>query len=106
MDSRLDTLQAEVLRIGLRHLPSVIERWRRNVAQDRAGLAGHCFRPAVPCIEVAHTFGIPLWRRLIVVTQLAEIPRRQGIETTIHYPLPNSSAAGGGAPATAAAPFR
>src|SRR6201996_1654218 len=37
--SRLDTLQAEVLRIRLRHLPSVIERRRRNAAQYRDELA-------------------------------------------------------------------
>jgi dTDP-4-amino-4,6-dideoxygalactose transaminase len=85
--SRLDTLQAEVLRIRLRHLPSVIERRRRNVAQYRDGLAGlPLFVP--PCRNIEfntfHTFVVQTDRREELQKHLAG----RGIETTIHYPIP------------------
>ena len=87
MVSRLDTLQAEVLRIRLRHLPSVIERRRRNVAQYRADLAGlPLFVP--PCRDIEfntfHTFVVQTDRR----DQLQKYLAGKGIETTIHYPVP------------------
>jgi dTDP-4-amino-4,6-dideoxygalactose transaminase len=85
--SRLDTLQAEVLRIRLRHLPSVIERRRRNVAQYRDALAGlPIFIP--PCRNIEfntfHTFVIQTDRR----DELQRFLAGKGIETAIHYPVP------------------
>lgn len=85
--SRLDTLQAEVLRIRLRHLPSVIERRRRNVAQYRAELAGlPLFVP--PCRNIEfntfHTFVVQTDRR----DELQKYLAGKGIETAIHYPVP------------------
>ncbi|PJG52318.1 transcriptional regulator [Bradyrhizobium forestalis] len=85
--SRLDTLQAEVLRIRLRHLPSVIERRRRNAAQYRAELAGlPLFIP--PCRNIEfntfHTFVVQTDRRNDFQKYLAD----KGIETAIHYPVP------------------
>jgi dTDP-4-amino-4,6-dideoxygalactose transaminase len=85
--SRLDTLQAEVLRIRLRHLPSVIERRRRNVAQYRDALAGlPIFIP--PCRNIEfntfHTFVIQTDRR----DELQKFLAGKGIETAIHYPVP------------------
>lgn len=87
MVSRLDTLQAEVLRIRLRHLPSVIERRRRNVAQYRTGLEGlPLFIP--PCRNIEfntfHTFVVQTDRR----DELQKYLAGRGIETTIHYPIP------------------
>lgn len=87
MVSRLDTLQAEVLRIRLRHLPSVIERRRRNAAQYRAGLAGlPIFVPPCRSIEfnTFHTFVVQTDRR----DELQKHLTGKGIETTIHYPVP------------------
>ena len=85
--SRLDTLQAEVLRIRLRHLPSVIERRRRNAAQYRTELAGlPLFIP--PCRNIEfntfHTFVVQTDRRNDFQRYLAD----KGIETAIHYPVP------------------
>lgn len=85
--SRLDTLQAEVLRIRLRHLPSVIERRRRNAAQYRAELAGSpVFVP--PCRDVEfntfHTFVVQTDRR----DELQKFLAARGVETAIHYPVP------------------
>jgi dTDP-4-amino-4,6-dideoxygalactose transaminase len=85
--SRLDTVQAEVLRIRLRHLPSVIARRRRNAAQYRAELAGlPVFVP--PCREIEfntfHTFVVQTDRR----DEMQRFLASKGIETTIHYPVP------------------
>lgn len=85
--SRLDTLQAEVLRIRLRHLPSVIERRRRNAAHYRDGLAGvPLFIP--PCRNIEfntfHTFVVQTDRR----DELQKFLGSKGIETAIHYPVP------------------
>jgi dTDP-4-amino-4,6-dideoxygalactose transaminase len=85
--SRLDTVQAEVLRIRLRHLPSVIARRRRNAAQYRAELAGlPVFVP--PCREIEfntfHTFVVQTNRR----DEMQRFLASKGIETTIHYPIP------------------
>jgi dTDP-4-amino-4,6-dideoxygalactose transaminase len=85
--SRLDTLQADVLRIRLRNLPSVIERRRRNAAQYRAELAGlPLFIP--PCRNIEfntfHTFVVQTDRRNDFQKYLAD----KGIETAIHYPVP------------------
>ena len=85
--SRLDTLQAEVLRIRLRHLPSVIERRRRNAAQYGAELAGSpVFAP--PCRDIEfntfHTFVVQTDRR----DELQKFLARRGVETAIHYPVP------------------
>jgi dTDP-4-amino-4,6-dideoxygalactose transaminase len=85
--SRLDTLQAEVLRIRLRHLASVVARRRRNVTQYRAELAGlPLFIP--PCRDIEfntfHTFVVQTDRR----DEMQKFLARKGIETAIHYPVP------------------
>jgi len=85
--SRLDTLQAEVLRIRLRHLPSVIERRRRNAAHYRDALAGlPIFIPSCRNIEfnTFHTFVVQTDRR----DDLQKFLAGKGIETAIHYPVP------------------
>jgi dTDP-4-amino-4,6-dideoxygalactose transaminase len=85
--SRLDTLQAEVLRIRLRHLPSVIARRRRNAAQYREQLAGlPIFLP--PCRDIEfnsfHTLVLQTERR----DEMQKFLAARGIETAIHYPVP------------------
>jgi dTDP-4-amino-4,6-dideoxygalactose transaminase len=85
--SRLDTIQAEVLRIRLRHLPAVIARRRRNAAQYRNELAGlPIFIP--PCRDIEfnsfHTFVIQTDRR----DEMQRFLAARGIETAIHYPVP------------------
>lgn len=85
--SRLDTLQAEILRIRLRHLPSVIERRRRNAEQYRAELAGlPLYIP--PCRDIEfntfHTLVAQVDRR----DELQRFLAARGIETAIHYPVP------------------
>ena len=76
-----------MLRIRLRHLPSVIERRRRNAAHYRDALAGlPLFIP--PCRNIEfntfHTFVVQTDRR----DELQKFLAGKGIETAIHYPVP------------------
>jgi dTDP-4-amino-4,6-dideoxygalactose transaminase len=85
--SRLDTLQAEVLRVRLKNLPSVIERRRRNANQYRHELSGTAI--SIPaCLNrefnTFHTFVIQTDGR----DELQRFLAAKGIETAIHYPVP------------------
>lgn len=85
--SRLDTLQAAILKIRLERLPEVIERRRANAALYRRLLpAESMFMPPESEGEfnTYHTFVIQVDGRDALKTYLAE----QGIETAIHYPVP------------------
>jgi dTDP-4-amino-4,6-dideoxygalactose transaminase len=85
--SRLDCLQAEILRFRLTRLDDVIERRRRNAAQYREAL---CDLPVyMPpernyAFDTYHTFVIQVDRRDELQKFLAE----RGIGTAIHYPIP------------------
>ncbi|KAF0225613.1 MAG: hypothetical protein FD176_299 [Rhodospirillaceae bacterium] len=85
--SRLDTLQAEILRLRLARLPWVIERRRANAALYRRLLAdAPVFMP--PCgdteFNTFHTFVIQVDQRDALQAFLGE----RGIGTAIHYPVP------------------
>ena len=85
--SRLDTLQAAILLMRLKRLPSVLERRRRNAALYRERLdPTHIFMP--PCREhefnTFHTFVIQVDRRDELQAHLTGL----GIGTAIHYPVP------------------
>jgi dTDP-4-amino-4,6-dideoxygalactose transaminase len=99
--SRLDGLQAEILRFRLSRLPAVIERRRANAARYRDRLAGLPVANA-PCRAIEfntfHVFVIQADRRDALQAALAE----GGIGTGIHYPVPihlQPAAAGLGYPA-------
>jgi dTDP-4-amino-4,6-dideoxygalactose transaminase len=85
--SRLDCLQAEILRFRLTRLDDVIERRRRNAARYREVL---CDLPVyMPqernyAFDTYHTFVIQVDRRDELQKFLAE----RGIGTAIHYPIP------------------
>ena len=84
-NSRLDELQAAVLRVKLRHLDSWNERRRSVAARYLEGLAGTSLvLPAVaPETE-------PVWHLFVVRSQRRSELRRgldeAGIETGVHYP--------------------
>lgn len=86
--SRLDTLQAALLRMRLGRLDDVIERRRRNVALYRALLEGleEVFLP--PCRQIEfntfHTLVAQVERR----DALRDHLRAHGVDTAIHYPVP------------------
>jgi len=86
-NSRMDPLQAAVLRVKLRHL----EEWntrRKNIAQryDEALQGLGLLRPAVP------GWADPVWHQYVVRHPRRDELKQQlesaGVETLIHYPLP------------------
>lgn len=85
--SRLDTIQAAVLRYRLRRLPKVIELRQRNAELYRETLNPE-FVVVPPDREYEfntwHTFVIQVDRRNDLKEHLAS----KGVETSIHYPIP------------------
>lgn len=86
--SRLDSVQAAMLRCKLPHLPEITRRRRENAARYRERLAG-CARLRCPedgpgefCVY--HTFVVQADEREALIAHLAAA----GIGTAIHYPTP------------------
>jgi hypothetical protein len=80
MNTRLDEIQAAILRVQLRHLPHDNNR-RREIAARYNDSFG---RPAPPAGHVYHQYVIRSSRR----DELREHLRQQQIETAILYPQP------------------
>jgi dTDP-4-amino-4,6-dideoxygalactose transaminase len=91
MNSRLDALQAAILRVKLRHLSEWNEARRRNAARYRSlfqefHLAGKVVGPEEPpnFTHVYNQFTIRVQNR----DALREKLRAQGIPSEIYYPIP------------------
>jgi dTDP-4-amino-4,6-dideoxygalactose transaminase len=86
-NSRLDEIQAAVLRVKLKLLEEWTERRRTIAERYRAGLAG--LGPALPLerpgsTHVYHQFAIRIADRDAVQKRMAE----RGVQTAVYYPLP------------------
>lgn len=87
-NSRLDPLQAALLRVKLRHLDEWNRR-REKIAQiyrEQLRDDEHCILPHVP------SWAEPVWHQFVIRHQqrnrLCEHLAGRGIETAIHYPIP------------------
>jgi len=86
-NSRLDPLQAAVLRVKLEHLDAWTDRRRALAAQYLAGFAGtELILPHVP------DWADPAWHLFVVRTKAREALQTRlaavGIGSLIHYPIP------------------
>jgi hypothetical protein len=86
VNSRLDEIQAAVLRARLPHLKAWTTRRRKLAAQYRAGLGGTSIAvpPECDARHVYHLFVVRVPDRDRLQGQLAA----DGIETLVHYPTP------------------
>lgn len=90
VNSRLDEMQAAILRVKLKHLDAETQR-RQEIAQSYAvGIDNNAITlPILPHLllpfnHVFHLFVIRTQQREKLQTHLTE----QGVETLIHYPIP------------------
>lgn len=87
INSRLDEVQAAILRVGLSRLMGDIEQRERIAARYRANLAQSLVR-LVPeragCRHAHHLFVVRTLDREKVIRRLAEL----GVGSSIHYPVP------------------
>ena len=87
VNSRLDPIQAAVLRVKLRHLDAWTERRRSVAARYDEGLAGYDLTiPYVP------PWADPVWHLYVVRSpqrdRLQALLAKAGIGTLVHYPIP------------------
>lgn len=86
-NSRLDPIQAAVLRVKLQHLDEWNARRRAIAALYSDGIASHrVTTPAVP------EWATPSWHLYVIASKqrepLSAFLREEGIDTLIHYPCP------------------
>ncbi|HWW88089.1 MAG TPA: DegT/DnrJ/EryC1/StrS family aminotransferase [Vicinamibacterales bacterium] len=87
VNSRLDAIQAAILRVKLRHLSS----WNA-LRQRHAALFLDRLRDSGIGLPVSHPLAEPVWHLFVVRLEMRELAqdhlRRNGIATGIHYPVP------------------
>jgi dTDP-4-amino-4,6-dideoxygalactose transaminase len=96
-NSRLDEIQAAILRIGLRRVDELNERRRSIVHRYSEAAQGSRVSMATGagCETVAHLAVVRCRER----DELRRFLRDAGVDTDIHYPIPDHQQPGFGAPA-------
>ncbi len=86
INGRLDTLQAAVLIVKLKHFEGEIRRRNERAAYYTAALSAHVKTPGVP----AHNLSVYAQYTIRVKNRgaLAEKLKMRGIPTAVHYPVP------------------
>jgi dTDP-4-amino-4,6-dideoxygalactose transaminase len=87
-NSRLDELQAAILRVKLKHL----NRWnsaRSTIAEKYSNALGHLDGLTVPSVP---DWATPVWHQYVIRHQQRDSLQKyladQGVGTMIHYPIP------------------
>lgn len=89
VNSRLDEMQAALLRVGLAHLDSHNDARRAIADQYAAGLTGVALPPSYPdSDEVHHVYHLYVVRSPQRDRLMSHLESR-GVGTLIHYPIPN-----------------
>ena len=92
LNSRLDTLQAALLRVKLRALPANTAARQAVAARYDAALAKLCpastFRPATRAAATSFINTPSRWPKRAAATRLQAHLRQHGIPSMIYYPLP------------------
>lgn len=87
MNSRLDEIQAAVLRAKLPHLETDNERRRAIASRYRSALEGTDFAPVevrAGAVSAAHLFVVQPDSRAVLEEHFGD----RGIQTLVHYPIP------------------
>lgn len=87
LNSRLDELQAAILRVRLAHLDEALRERRRIAAEYTRGLAGSGFETTAVASPDEHAFHLYVVRTARRDRVIAELERR-GVGYGIHYPVP------------------
>ncbi|MGZ3698464.1 MAG: DegT/DnrJ/EryC1/StrS family aminotransferase [Bdellovibrionota bacterium] len=87
MNSRLDEVQAAILRVKLRHLDSDNAKRGRIAARYAEGLAGLAFQTPVKRADAEHVFHLYVIRSAHRDAVIQEL-KAQGVHAGIHYPMP------------------
>jgi dTDP-4-amino-4,6-dideoxygalactose transaminase len=92
INSRLDALQAAVLRIKLRHLNRWTERRRENAARYRTLFARTGLRPPLVTLPGERKGAYHIYNQFVVRAENRDALRdhlaRRGVGTEIYYPVP------------------
>lgn len=91
MNSRLDEIQAAILRVKLKYLDADTEK-RQQVAQIYLEQLSSIQHPSSIILPYVADYGMHAWHLFVVRTTerdaLAEHLKQQEIQTVIHYPIP------------------
>lgn len=91
LNSRLDELQAAILRVKLRHLDADTEKRRQVAACYLRDLSPLSFPASVLRLPYVADFGYPVWHLFVIRhperDRLAQHLAERGVQTVIHYPV-------------------
>tara|TARA_B110000093_G_scaffold182838_1_gene230669 strand:+ start:364 stop:1488 length:1125 start_codon:yes stop_codon:yes gene_type:complete len=92
MNSRLDEIQAAVLRVKLQYLDADTEKRRKVANRYLKELSAFHFPNSAFRLPYVADYGSPAWHLFVVRTPkreaLADFLAEKGIQTVIHYPIP------------------